>query len=270
MMSARVPVFEDCLVDDLEIDDESSFLHVALYGELKQVLRDAGYRFRILPPAWAGRWDRAQLLNLTFWGTQSAGDVLTERRVPADVIAHAAWHHLAQRQIHSAPGDAPTAAGLFLGEAIASAFDLYLVGRLLGHAPESSFLESQVPAMADAAEAAGMPAREFEDLLGQVAAQPERAFADLRELLSDAAAALLASESMDDALAALLRLETHRFAPLLSHYEVSNWVLYARAHARPEPWADARVAALERATRAAPVALDYLAGWLAPEDATSL
>ena len=37
--------------------------------------------------------------------------------------------------------------GFLLGESIASAFDMYLVGRLLGHSPDASFLETQVPAM---------------------------------------------------------------------------------------------------------------------------
>ena len=46
--------------------------------------------------------------------------------------------------------------------AIASAFDVYLVGRLLGHAPASAFLASQVPAMAETASAAALSERAFE------------------------------------------------------------------------------------------------------------
>ena len=265
MQSLRGATFDECVVDELTIDDESSFGHVALYADLKLVLRDADYRFRVLPPELAGRWDRAQLLNLSFWGADSGGDVLIDRHIPADVLAHAAWHHLASRAVGGESGAAPTAGALFLGEAIASAFDLYLVGRLLGRAPGSSFLETQVPAMAETAEAAGLAGEDFEALLHDIAADPERAFADLRELLSDATAALFACDSAEMALAALARFDTHRFAPLLHHYELSNWVLYARAYARPSEACRACVDAVDRAMRAAPVALDWLvAEWVAP------
>ena len=67
----------------------------------------------------------------------------------ADVVAHAAWHYLAARALAPAAGRSLSVDALFLGEAIASAFDVYLVGRLLGHAPRSTFLETQVPAMAE-------------------------------------------------------------------------------------------------------------------------
>jgi hypothetical protein len=261
----HAPILAAYPIDELTIDDEPSFRHVGLYADLKQVLRGAAYRFRVLPPALAGRWDRALLLNLTFWGVDAGGDLLVDRHLPADVVAHAAWHHLASRAVASAPGTPPTAEALFLGEAIASAFDVYLVGRLLGHAPDSSFLETQVPAMAEAAEAAGLSDTGFEALLHSIARDPERAFADLRELLSDATAALFASESVETALAALTRFDTHRFGPLLNRYELSNWVLYARAYGRPSAALAARIQAVDRALRAAPVALDWLTTeWVLP------
>jgi hypothetical protein len=263
MESSSEPVFDECRVDELSIDDESSFRHVGLYADLKQVLLDSQYTFRILPPSLAGRWDRALFLNLTTWRADSGGDVLVERRLSADVIAHAAWHHLADRALGVAPGAPPGAAMLFLGEAIASAFDLYLVGRLLGHSPDSSFLQSQVPAMADAAEAAGLSMERFEILLEEVAHDPERAFADLRELLSDASLALFASDSAELALQALARLDSHRFHSLLHHYELSNWVLHARAFAAHGP--DERALEIDRQLRAAPVAIEWLTTeWVEP------
>lgn len=265
MPSMTLPVFETCFIDDLVIDDESSFGHVALYADLKQVLRDARYRFRVLPDALAGRWDRAQLLNLSFWGADAGGDVLVDRHLPADVVAHAAWHHLAHLATAGVPGSSPTVADVFFGEAIASAFDLYLVGRLLGHSPQSSFLETQVPAMADAADAAGCSEDDFASLLESVADDPERAFADLCELLYDATTALFSSGSAEAALAALCRFDDHRFAALLHHYELANWVLHARAYARGSGSGQERIGATRRAMRAAPVALEWLvAEWIEP------
>ena len=247
---------------ELTVEDERSFRHVGLYRDLKDVLGD--YRFRVLPEELRGRWDRALLLNLTFWGANEGGDVLVSDEIPADVVAHVAWHHLAAKALSPA-GGAMSADALFLGESIASAFDLYLVGRLLGFSPNSTFLATQVEAIADSAASAGMSDQDFNAMLESVAADPERAFEDLRELLFDATTALLGAKSATDALVVLAAFDTHRFGALLHHYELSNWVLYARAYASSlEP--DSTVRAIDTSLRAAPVALDWLsAEWLGIE-----
>lgn len=245
-------VFEKRTVDELTVDDERSFRHVALYGDLKEVLRCAEYPFRVLPSSHAGRADRALLLNLTFWGADAGGDVLESDALPADVVAHAAWHHLAAKAL---PGTPPSVDALFLGESIASAFDVYLVGRLLGHAPSSTFLETQVPAMADAADAAGLDDAGFEAMLEGIASDPEQAFADLRALLFDATSALFACASIEEASAALAGFDDHRFASVLHRYELSNWVLYARAYGNATP--DARARAIDAKLREGG-ALDWL------------
>lgn len=254
---------------DLAIEDERSMRHVALYGELKEVLTKSGYAFLVLPPALEGRWDRALLLNLTFWGATDGsgarvgGDILVDRSLPADVVAHVAWHHLAAAALH--PAGPASADALFLGEAIASAFDLYLVGRLLGHAPSSTFLETQVPAMAEAAEAAGLSEAGLDALLNDVARAPEAAFESLRQLLFDATRALLRCATATDGLRALASLDAHPLAPLLHRYELSNWVLHARAYVADPLAADPAVEALDRALRAAPDAVEHLrAAWVAP------
>jgi hypothetical protein len=220
--------YRSLTVDELTIDDERSFRHVGLYADLKEVLQRAGYRFRVLDrKAWPeASWGDALLLNLTFWGGgEEGGDVLVDEHVPADVIAHAAWHHLAAKAVGTRSADA-----LFLGEAIASAFDLYLVGRLMGHAPDSEFLATQVPAMSDAAAGAGLDEAAFESLIATVTQDPERAFAELRELLTDATSSLFAARGVGEALPALARLRAHRYGSLLHRFELSNWVLFARAY----------------------------------------
>ncbi len=262
MSTAANRRFEIRTLEDLVIEDERSFRHVELYDDLKRVLRRDGYAFRVLPAERAS-WDRALFLNLTFWGASEGGDVLVDSTAPADVIAHVAWHRLASRALTEDAGAAPTVEALFLGEAIASAFDLYLVGRLLGHAPQSSFLSTQVPAMAAAAGASGLSHAEFESLLEGVAGDPEGAFARLRELLTDAASALFASDGAESALAALIELDAHPFSALLHHYELANWVLYARAYASREPAPKAR--AVERALREASDPLQWLTdSWVRP------
>jgi hypothetical protein len=258
--------FELRTVDELHVGDERSFQHVALYASLKEVLRRSRYRFQLLPPTRPPRADRALLLNLTFWAADAGGDLLVGPSVEADVVAHAAWHHLAARAL--APGargaPRPSAAALFLGESIASAFDVYLVGRALGHAPRSTFLQTQVPAMADAAAAAGMSGTAFQRLLSGLAADPDGAFCALRELLFDATCALFACKTMQEGYRAITALEGHRFSALLPRYEISNWVLYARAFAGGKA-SDARVRGIDRILRKHPRPLDWLTEhWVAP------
>jgi hypothetical protein len=263
-MNPPPAVFDRRTIDELTIGDEPSFRHVALYADLKEVLRRAGYSFRVMPDAPSARPDRALLLNLTFWTAGAGGDVLVDDHTEADVVAHAAWHYLSARALAPGPSASPTVDALLLGEAIASAFDVYLVGRLLGHAPQSTFLETQVPAMAMAASAAGLSEDDFEKRLGDIAADPDRAFADLRELLCDAGAALFACRDCEEAYAALATLDEHPYAWLLHRYELSNWVLYARAYGGG-PAVDARAREVDIALRKEKVPLDWLAEhWIGP------
>lgn len=265
MTSSSPLAFTPRLIQQLQIEDEASFRPVGLYADLKEVLRRAAYRFRVLPKALAGRWDRALLLNLTFWGAEAGGDVLVDDQLPADVVTHAAWHYLASQALPAAPGQAPSPEALFLGEAIASAFDVYLVGRLLHQSPDSTFLETQVPAMADVADAAGLSSADFDALLQDLAREPERAFADLRTLLYDATLALWSCDSMETAMTALSRFDGHRFAPLLHRYELSNWVLYARAYAHKSATPDEKAATLDKALREAADPVQWLTtAWVLP------
>jgi hypothetical protein len=249
-----------CTLDDLEIDDEASFRHVGLYDALKGALRRDGYRFLVPAAGAEASWSRTLFLNLTYWSPRAEGDVLAGPYIDADVVAHVAWHHLAKKALAAAPA---CAGGLFLGEAIASAFDVYLVGRLLGHAPESSFLETQVPAMVEAAVEGGAREADVQKLLDAVAKDPERAFEDLRALLFDASLALAACTDPREADATLDRFAGHRFACFLHHFELSTWVLYAKAYA-PQPAACGEaVRAIDAALRAAPDALAWLeSAWL--------
>jgi hypothetical protein len=119
--------------------------------------------------------------------------------------------------------------------------------------------------MAEAASAAGLSKHAFQELLRDVAADPEGSFTDLRALLFDVTLALFACKGAEAALAVLVRFEGHRFAPLLHHFELSNWVLYARAFARVGGRPDRHVRAVERALRKDPMPLAWLASrWVAP------
>ncbi len=252
--------FDRLRIDALTIEDERSFRHVSLYAALKEVLRRDGYTFRVLRGRKV-RADRALLLNLTYWSPSEGGDILAQRSLPADVVTHVAWHHLVTKALEASR----TVEALLLGEAIASAFDVYLVGRLLGHSPRSSFLGTQVTAMSDAANAAGLRERDFEALLHHIARHPERAFEELRSLLFDATLALYESESPEEATVALAAFDRHIFSALLHHYELSNWVLFAKAYGHAH--ADRKARAIDRALRRELEPLAWLAKTLGSTNA---
>jgi hypothetical protein len=270
-------------LDHLIIDDESPFRAIGCYRQLKEILQASGHVFR-LPPLGdgtsekangengnsGGGWDRTLFLNLTYWSPTEETSVLRDEHIAADVVAHTAWHHVVMRELRLKTGaGTPSAEALFFAESIASAFDLYLVGRLLPLVATCDFLETQIPVMLEAAEEAGQSAGAFEASLREVTAEPERAFEDLRALLYDAGLALTACRSVDAAAAVLDGLRGRRFAPLLHHFQMSNWILYARAYAapaeRPALAAEvAEVAKLDAALRAAPSSLTWLEeNWLA-------
>jgi hypothetical protein len=249
-------------LDELTILDEADFAHVAAYAQLKRALRSSDCQFRIpATPSAQLSWDRAVFLNLTFWSADEGGDVLCDDNISADVIAHVAWHHVCATQLGKLVGSTPkkpSPSALFFGEAIASAFDVYLVGRLIENVPDSDFLQTQLPIMSEAAQEAGLSEDEFAALVSSMSEDPERAFEDLRALLFDVTRALFTCNNPSDAQLVIERFADHRFASLLHHFQLSNWLLYAHAYGADHPEQERAVLELDATLRAAPVALDWL------------
>lgn len=215
-------------LDDITIEDASTLRHVGVYAALVLRLRRDGICFAIPDADELATQDATRLLNLAFWHPGGVAEILPEPVLTADQLAHNAWHHVADRALGAA---SRSVAGLLLAESVASAFDVYLVGRLLGHVPDAPFLESQVPAMAEAAAEAGLADAAFEALLGRMSDAPEEAFEQLRSLLYDVAMGLAKSRDADEAAEVLVAHAGRPLAALLHHYELPTWVLFARAHA---------------------------------------
>jgi hypothetical protein len=252
-------VLRTLTLDKLTIRDERAFRHIGIYEQLKRALIADGATFRVpAEDSPHGTWDRASFLNLTFWNALAPSDVLFDDNIEADVVMHAGWHHIARKRLLDA-GSGASADAMLLGESIASAWDLYLVGRTVGRAGDCEFLETQLPAMAEAAGRQGLDEADFEALMDTVAKAPERAFEDLRQLLFDICSGLVRCQTADDAAAVFERHAGHRFAPLLHHYELSTWILNARGATAPDPTA----LAVDAALRTAPDAVVWLeSNWL--------
>lgn len=255
-------------LDQFTIRGERALRGIGVYTALKKRLVRDRFVFRVPEEGSVqANADRVLFLNLTYWNAGENSDVLVDASIDADVVAHTAWHHVANAALagQAAPG-APTAAAMFLGESVASAFDVYLIGHMLRSGQRTAFLSTQVPAMSAAAYGAGLDETDVAALLASVAAEPDRAFEALRELLFDACLALVACPNVDAAYAALDTFRDRPFVGLLHHFEISNWVLHARAYAAPPAVGGAAedpAVVMDRALRAAPNALEWLeAHWL--------
>jgi hypothetical protein len=98
-------------------------------------------------------------------------------------------------------------------------------------------------------------------MLATIAADPEAAFENLRELLFDCTTKLLTCKTAEQAHRVFNRMDKHPYAPLLHRYELSNWVLYCRAYATKEK--TATVQRIDKALRKAPNPIAYLrTSWL--------
>jgi hypothetical protein len=246
--------FRRVTLDAIRIDEERTMRRVPLYARLKSVLVKDGYEVRVGNDV---DWNRAILLNLSFWSADDTADVVVDGRIPADVVAHMAWHHVAKKALGKSGS---TVDGRLLGESIASAFDAYLIGKLLTDAPGSDFVRTQVEAMS---EVARLSQKQFGRLLERLAIDPARAFAELRTLLFEVSTSLVRARGVDDAAKRLDAFHAHPLFPILHHYNLSNWLLHSRAYGpRVPPSVDARIAKIHRAL-SSDDALDWLAReWL--------
>lgn len=255
--------FSTVTLDALVIDDERAFSHMELFAPLARIVRDEGLTFRVAPPGTShATWARALFLNLTFWHGDDASDVLSERRIPADVVAHIAWHHLAKGALASS---APSAEAMLLGESVASAFDLYMLGTLLAAGQECDFLVSQMDAITTALEDAGYDERDAALRFEAAASDPASAFESLRALLFDVSTSLLEARSLDEATAVFDRFDAHPDAPLIHHYELSNWILHCKAYAKGDERSAQKARDAHERLRAAESSIAWLdERWLRP------
>lgn len=227
-------MLEAVTLSALTIRDDAAFAAMEVYGRLKARLTRDGYAFRVPARAHALAWEETLLLNVVFWNGATGEDVLEDRAIDADVVAHVAWHHVVRQALGEA---ADTADGMFLGEAVASAFDLYAAGRLLALGRDVGFLETQLPAMAEALENAGWDATATDALFARVAADPEGSFESLRQLLFDVGTALVRAP---DAGAAAAVLRAHASIRSLACSIITMW--------RPGCSTPVRVAQTRRST----------------------
>jgi hypothetical protein len=256
--------FETRHLDELDVHEQPALRKVPYYEELKEVLRQGRVPFRLFPEASRARADHALLLNVVFWDAGAVDDIIERPLVGAYSIPHIAWHYLTARALAPAPGRL-SAGGWVLGESIASAFDLFLLGHLLREDPGAPTARVIVDRLHAAVLRAGGSDDQMRSLAGGARDDPEAAFADLRELLFVGTQALLECERSDDAFAVLRQIDAQPLGCLFHAYRVADWVLQVKASgAKRDDEAVDRLDAELRAQRA-PVAW-LIDRWLTPAE----
>ena len=145
-------------LDDLTIDDERSFAHVALQARLKQALRRSGHRFLVPAVAAPISWDLGAVPEPDLLGRPGR-----RRRVVRGRTSRPTWWRTwpgttssaARSRPHRRHGAPPHHRG-----AVLRRVDRERVRSLSGrpaatNAPESDFITTQVPLMSECAQEAG-------------------------------------------------------------------------------------------------------------------
>lgn len=261
----REGAFEVRHLGDLEIVDDELLQAVPHYDVLKAVVAASGVAFRVMPEEASARSDQALLLNVVFWDASLVDDVIERPAVGAYSLPHIAWHYLASRELRRAGSAALSVDAQILGEAIASAFDLFTLGHLLRAAPTHALTKALVDGVQGPALAAGRSLDVLRGLLAGVRDEPEAAFADLRELLFVATRALYDAETSSDAFEVLQQVDEHPLGCVFFRHRVADWLLQIRASkgAAEDPETQAFAAALGE--QPAPIAW-LLERWLRPEE----
>ena len=154
----------------------------------------------------------------------------------------------------------PSAAALFLAESIASAFDLYLVGRLVPTAARVRVRhDAGSPRWRNVPATPGCPSRSSRRCSRRSCAEPERAFEDLRGAAvrrGDRAAGVPRRRPGPGGPRGLRRSPASRRCCTIIGSRTGSSM---RARMRPCPFgSDAVASEVDRALREAPVSLDWL------------
>lgn len=178
----------------------------------------------------------ARLLNLSFWHPNHQTEYLDSKELTGDLLIHIACHQL----IHLRFGSQDTAYRI-LGEVLASASDLYLVG-LFAQAvdqEETEFLAETIESFHFYYETYGSLTA-LESVLEQCIEHPFETFTSLALYLNEFVQALLfPAAEMERVLADLSKSP---FYPLVHHYHLANWVVSLRGSQPPNEGSSSRVA----------------------------
>lgn len=165
----------------------------------------------------------ARLVNLLFWRAGERREYVDGSALYADQVIHLALHQLVDTLVsRSHPR------GSLFAECLASASDVYLLGKLMGGGEETDFLRDTLASFGTYYEMYAHGEGDLERIIRQLRDDPFAAMTGLASFLEFFCLTLLESDTGEEARQKLLPLTTHRFYPLVHHYHTANWVLSLR------------------------------------------
>lgn len=212
-------------LDALQLIDADIYTRAAipLLEPAKTLLKRKNVQAAVLE----GQVGRARLVNLLAWDPSDHLEYLDNNSIEADQVLHFAMHQLAEHTWGSA-----RAVDLITAEALASAVDIYLLGKLAEAGEEPGFL-------IDTLDSWGFFYEQYADedrlkqLLQNMIDDPFASFQRLTRFLIKATLPLLRLNDGTALSKHLAECEAEDFYPLLHHYNVTNWVLAVRARGLP-------------------------------------
>ena len=213
-------------IEALEVFEEDRFRRagIELYDLAFGFLRRTGVQFRILPQGMG----LSRVVNHLIWQADHHLEFLDGKIIHPDQVIHVATHCLLDRLWPEAGPER-----LLLAETLASATDLYLLGKLMRAGEEATFLEDTLGSFDYYFELYGSTSPPLEELLQTIHDAPFRAMMDLSDYLFRFCLPFLRGTIDEQTLTRSVE-KNQPFYPLIHHYHVTNWILNLRARF-PDP-----------------------------------
>jgi len=241
-------------IAEITLEDRAEYAAAGLDGLVAaavKLLAAAGVELGLMP---AGKGS-ARLANLLAWRVEDGLELIDDLVCPCDQVIHMAAHQWMDSELgHDDPH------GVLTAEAVASAVDFWLLGRLADAGREPDFIAETLESFTFYFERYGGGDRALEALLETVLAEPWTATSRLVRYLSETGSRLLYPTGPERLITDVGDLVGDDLYPLLHHYNMGQWIAAMRARF-PEPRAprdrvrrfqlpeteEAMIAALERA-----------------------
>lgn len=160
----------------------------------------------------------ARIINLLSWSVNDRREYLDQPEVFADQVIHFAAH-----QVVAEVWGAETPASMLFAEAVASACDLYCLGKLSAAGVETEFMADTLASFADYYEQYAAEEEDYESVLERLLEGPHEAMAELAEFLYDTGAQLCRAKDEAEMAEVLIPLADEIWYPMLFHYQVVHW-----------------------------------------------
>ena len=201
---------------DLTIYEAEPFrrAEIGLLDAALLVLKD--HRFIHLP----GK-GLSKMVDLLNWRAGARCEHIESRGIFADQAVHFAIHHVLEGVLG---GRQPQT--VLLAECVASASDMYLLGKLSEAGEETGFLSETIESYCSYYEMYAAEAEQLEHLLSAFLDDPFKTMAETAIFLFSFGTALLGPNWNR---AVLTEMTANPYYPLVHHYNLTNWILSIRA-----------------------------------------